>query len=119
MGTETFDVVIIGAGSVGMPTAAFLAEQGIRPLVIDQFASPGQGSNKAAIGGIGQRPHRGAAQRRPRSTCASSRCASSRPGNRPTVTTPNGASAGTPSSPIETATSVRCGRCSVCSRPPG
>jgi len=52
MGTETFDVVIIGAGSVGMPTAAFLAEQGIRPLVIDQFASPGQGSNKAAIGGI-------------------------------------------------------------------
>jgi sarcosine oxidase subunit beta len=52
MGTETFDVVIIGAGSVGLPTAAFMAEQGIKPLVIDQFASPGQGSNKAAIGGI-------------------------------------------------------------------
>lgn len=52
MSTEAFDVVIIGAGSVGLPTAAFLAEQGIRPLVIDQFASAGQGSNKAAIGGI-------------------------------------------------------------------
>lgn len=52
MSTETHDVIIIGAGSVGLPTAAFLAEQGIRPLVIDQFPSPGQGSNKAAIGGI-------------------------------------------------------------------
>ena len=36
----------------GLPTALFLAEQGIKPLVIDQFASAGQGSNKAAIGGI-------------------------------------------------------------------
>jgi sarcosine oxidase subunit beta len=52
MSTETFDVIIIGAGSVGLPAAVFLAEQGIRPLVIDQFASAGQGSNKAAIGGI-------------------------------------------------------------------
>lgn len=52
MSTDTFDVIIIGAGSVGLPTAVFLAEQGIRPLVIDQFPSAGQGSNKAAIGGI-------------------------------------------------------------------
>lgn len=52
MSTDTFDAVIVGAGSVGLPTAAFLAEQGIKPLVLDQFASPGQGSNKAAIGGI-------------------------------------------------------------------
>lgn len=52
MSAESFDVVIIGAGSVGLPTALFLAEQGIKPLVIDQFASAGQGSNKAAIGGI-------------------------------------------------------------------
>ncbi len=52
MSTETFDVVIVGAGSVGLPTALFLAEEGLRVLVIDQFASPGQGSNKAAIGGI-------------------------------------------------------------------
>ena len=52
MSTVTYDVIIVGAGSVGLPTALFLAEQGIKPLVIDQFASPGQGSNKAAIGGI-------------------------------------------------------------------
>jgi sarcosine oxidase subunit beta len=52
MSTDTFDAVVVGAGSVGLPTACFLAEQGIRTLVLDQFASPGQGSNKAAIGGI-------------------------------------------------------------------
>jgi sarcosine oxidase subunit beta len=47
-----YDVVIIGAGSVGTPTALSLAELGLRPLVIDCRASAGQGSNKAAIGGI-------------------------------------------------------------------
>ena len=52
MTTKTYDVIIIGAGSVGLPTAFFLAQAGLTPLVIDQFASPGQGSNKAAIGGI-------------------------------------------------------------------
>jgi sarcosine oxidase, subunit beta len=52
MSTEVFDVVIVGAGSVGLPTALSLAEAGLKPLVVDQYASPGQGSNKAAIGGI-------------------------------------------------------------------
>ncbi len=52
MTTKVYDAVIIGAGSVGLPTAFFLAKAGLEPLVIDQFASPGQGSNKAAIGGI-------------------------------------------------------------------
>ncbi|MDH7487459.1 MAG: FAD-binding oxidoreductase [Anaerolineae bacterium] len=52
MTTKVYDVIIVGAGSVGCPAAFFLAQAGIRPLVIDQFASPGQGSNKAAIGGI-------------------------------------------------------------------
>ena len=52
MTTKVYDVIIIGAGSVGLPTAFFLAQAGFKPLVIDQFASPGQGSNKAAIGGI-------------------------------------------------------------------
>jgi sarcosine oxidase subunit beta len=52
MTTKVYGAVIIGAGSVGLPTAFFLAEAGLEPLVIDQFASPGQGSNKAAIGGI-------------------------------------------------------------------
>jgi len=50
--TKVYDVIIVGAGSVGLPTAFFLAQAGFKPLVIDQFASPGQGSNKAAIGGI-------------------------------------------------------------------
>jgi sarcosine oxidase subunit beta len=52
MTTKVYDVIIVGAGSVGCPAAFFLADAGIKPLVIDQFASPGQGANKAAIGGI-------------------------------------------------------------------
>jgi sarcosine oxidase subunit beta len=52
MTTKVYDVIIVGAGSVGLPTTFSLAEAGLTPLVIDQFASPGQGSNKAAIGGI-------------------------------------------------------------------
>ncbi len=46
------DVIIVGAGSVGVPTAMSLAELGIRPLVFDMHPSPGQGENKHAIGGI-------------------------------------------------------------------
>jgi sarcosine oxidase subunit beta len=49
---RSFDVVIVGAGSVGTPTAIFLAEQGVRTLVIDKYPSAGQGSNKHAIGGL-------------------------------------------------------------------
>ncbi len=47
-----YDAIIIGAGSVGAPTALAMAEAGLEVLVLDQFASQGQGSNKAAIGGI-------------------------------------------------------------------
>lgn len=47
-----YDVIIIGAGSVGAPAAFSLAQAGVRTLVIDERASVGQGSNKAAIGGI-------------------------------------------------------------------
>jgi sarcosine oxidase subunit beta len=47
-----YDVIIAGAGSVGVPTAMSLAEAGIKPLVIDMHPSPGQGENKHAIGGI-------------------------------------------------------------------
>jgi sarcosine oxidase subunit beta len=47
-----YDVIIVGAGSVGVPTAMSLAELGIKPLVIDMHPSPGQGENKHAIGGI-------------------------------------------------------------------
>jgi sarcosine oxidase subunit beta len=52
MTTKVYDAIVVGAGSVGLPAALFLAQAGLKPLVIDQFASPGQGSNKAAIGGI-------------------------------------------------------------------
>jgi sarcosine oxidase, subunit beta len=52
MNDRVFDVIIIGAGSVGVPAAFFFAQAGLRTLVIDRFASVGQGSNKAAIGGI-------------------------------------------------------------------
>jgi sarcosine oxidase subunit beta len=52
MNDRTSDVIIIGAGSVGAPLAWQLAEAGLRTLVIDQYASVGQGSNKTAIGGI-------------------------------------------------------------------
>ena len=47
-----YDVIVIGAGSVGLPTAYFLSEKGLRVLVVDELASSGQGQNKAAIGGV-------------------------------------------------------------------
>ncbi len=52
MTSTAYDAIIIGAGSVGTPAAFALARAGLRPLVLDGRASPGQGSNKAAIGGV-------------------------------------------------------------------
>ena len=49
---SSYDVIIIGAGSVGVPAAMAMAQAGVKVLVLDRFASSGQGSNKAAIGGI-------------------------------------------------------------------
>ena len=49
---KTSDVIIVGAGSVGVPTAMALGELGIKTRVIDMHPSPGQGENKHAIGGI-------------------------------------------------------------------
>jgi len=48
----TYDVIVIGAGSVGVPLTKILAETGLQVLCIDQHPSPGQGDNKHAIGGI-------------------------------------------------------------------
>jgi sarcosine oxidase subunit beta len=47
-----FDVIIVGAGSVGTPAALAMAEAGLKVLVLDGHASVGQGSNKHAIGGL-------------------------------------------------------------------
>jgi len=49
---NNYDVIIIGAGSVGVPLALHLAKDKEKVLVIDKNPSPGQGQNKAAIGGI-------------------------------------------------------------------
>ena len=48
----SFDVVIIGAGSIGVPSALALAEKELKVLVIESKTSPGQENNKKAIGGI-------------------------------------------------------------------
>jgi sarcosine oxidase subunit beta len=50
--SRNYDAIIIGAGSVGLPTAYFLSLEGWKVLVLDAAASPGQGQNKAAIGGV-------------------------------------------------------------------
>lgn len=47
-----YDVIVIGAGSVGTPLALSLAEAGLKTLVLDKEKSVGQGSNKKAIGGV-------------------------------------------------------------------
>jgi len=52
MGNKTYDVIVVGAGSVGVPVALALAGMGVKTLVLDNHASPGQGENKKAIGGI-------------------------------------------------------------------
>jgi sarcosine oxidase subunit beta len=46
------DVIIIGAGSVGVPAALAMARAGLKVRVFDGAASQGQGSNKSAIGGV-------------------------------------------------------------------
>lgn len=49
---KNYDAIVIGAGSVGCPTTYFLAKEGLSVLCIDENSSSGQGSNKAAIGGV-------------------------------------------------------------------
>lgn len=52
MNKNTFDIIIIGAGSVGLPTALYLAKEKLKVLVLDIYPSVGQGQNKCAIGGV-------------------------------------------------------------------
>jgi len=47
-----YDVIIIGSGSIGVPTALATAHDGLKTLVIEVLPSVAQGDNKHAIGGI-------------------------------------------------------------------
>jgi sarcosine oxidase, subunit beta len=47
-----YDVIVVGSGSVGNPTACFLAQRGLKVLVVERRPASGQGDNKAAIGGV-------------------------------------------------------------------
>src|SRR5688572_25020798 len=49
---SVYDVIVIGAVSVGNPTACSLAQAGLKVLVLDRRTAAGQGENKAAIGGV-------------------------------------------------------------------
>ncbi len=52
MQNKSYDVIVIGAGSVGVPIALSLAKRKYSVLVIDQQHGPGQENNKKAIGGV-------------------------------------------------------------------
>ncbi|MFX0019395.1 MAG: NAD(P)/FAD-dependent oxidoreductase [Promethearchaeota archaeon] len=47
-----YDVIIIGAGSIGVPTALATSKKNLKTLVIDILPSVAQADNKHAIGGI-------------------------------------------------------------------
>ncbi|MDP8233167.1 MAG: FAD-dependent oxidoreductase, partial [Candidatus Zophobacter franzmannii] len=49
---KKYDVIVIGAGSVGLPAAVEIAERKLSVLCIDSLAGPGQDNNKKAIGGV-------------------------------------------------------------------
>lgn len=49
---SAYDIVIAGAGSVGLPLSYYCAMKGLKVLVLDREASWGRGQNRAAIGGI-------------------------------------------------------------------
>ena len=52
MTSPGYDVAVVGAGSVGVPLSMALAGLGLKTVVVEANASPGQKENKAAIGGI-------------------------------------------------------------------
>ncbi len=48
---KSFEAIVIGAGSAGVPAALYLTLEGQKVLVVEQNTAVGQGQNKAAIGG--------------------------------------------------------------------
>ncbi|MEE9309358.1 MAG: FAD-binding oxidoreductase [Spirochaetia bacterium] len=49
---ESYDAIVIGGGSVGVPTAFYLTLEGQKVLVVESEPTVGQGQNKSAIGGV-------------------------------------------------------------------
>lgn len=49
---KRYDLVIVGAGSVGLPLSYYCAKKGLKVCVLEREASWGRGQNRAAIGGI-------------------------------------------------------------------
>lgn len=49
---RTYDIVIIGAGSVGVPLSYYCACKGLKVAVLEKHPSWGRGQNRAAIGGL-------------------------------------------------------------------
>jgi len=49
---QNYDVIIIGAGSIGVPLSYNLAKKGLSVLVLEKLQSVGRGQNRSAIGGI-------------------------------------------------------------------
>ena len=49
---RVFDAIVVGCGSVGIPSVYYLARKGLKVLALDKRAAVGQGENKAAIGGV-------------------------------------------------------------------
>jgi sarcosine oxidase subunit beta len=52
MSAKSYDAIVVGAGSVGLPIAYHLTLEGLKVLVLESEHAPGQGQNKAAIGGV-------------------------------------------------------------------
>ena len=52
MSKQTYDAIVVGGGSVGVPSAYYLARRGLKVLVLERRPAVGQGDNKAAIGGV-------------------------------------------------------------------
>lgn len=49
---QNYDIIIIGAGSIGVPLSFYLSQNAISVLVLEKMPSVGQGQNRSAIGGI-------------------------------------------------------------------
>jgi len=49
---KSYDLIVIGAGSIGIPVGTEFAKKRQSVLIIDSLSSPGQGQDKKAIGGI-------------------------------------------------------------------